>query len=545
MPNSDIRDSGERSTKTGRRVTRRNWIQMAGATGVAALAGCSGGGDGGNGGSNDGSGDGATAGGDGGMTTIEYWRWPHSTEPSNTGEDEIVQAFNEGPGAEQNIRVEQVTNPFNDHNQALRTAIGGNDAPAIAWTFPAQLYDYSGKDRSTIEENAPFAFVDQYMEDSFRNQFWQPFWDWQESRFGGLVGVPFISAIQPGLMYVNVDAWEAAGLGELPQDSWSYEEYLNAAEQIDGTEVNGTSVNGVGVGLGDAVSAAQWDAYLEQLSRTAGSLIGSGYLNEDDEYTLTLASDPEVEAWNTFCGIPIANGWTNNPGAYTRDGIQDPFSAGQIGLLPHATFSRVEFSQADVNFEIIPFPTKDGNDNMPVYGAGGWEVMFSAFSENVGGQPEEAWEFIKFRNNARNQYNWFNTSSQTVPNQEAYQIMQDEGVSDFVESSGGLDVMDRTNEAMNQYAAQQEAIKSRYPDIKVTEAGSPVTTAPKLVGSGRVHEAVGGALQRLNQNGNQNVEQIFTDAENTWADLIADSDDAAFAESSRGYNNPTPGASPL
>ncbi|RJT07892.1 extracellular solute-binding protein [Halococcus sp. IIIV-5B] len=528
---------------------------MATATGIAGLAGCMGGGGNGSGGSGGGgnggggngnnSSNGGKVGSTGGMTTIEYWRWPHSTEPSNKGEDEIVKAFNEGPGAKKNIRVEQVVNPFDDHNQALRTAIGGNDAPEVAWTFPEQLYDFAGKSREQMEGNAPFAYLDDYMDDSYKSQFWQPFWDWQESRFGGPVGVPFISSIFPGLMYVNTDAWKAAGLGDLPQGSWSYEEYLNAAEQIDGTEVNGTTVNGVGIGLEDTVSAAQWDAYLSQLSRTAGSLIGVGYQNKDDEYALTLASDPELEAWNAFFGEPIANGWTNNPGAYTLDGIQDPFTAGQIGLLPSGTYARVEFAQSDVNYDIIPFPTKGGNSNYGVYGAGGYAVMHSAYIEEVGGQPEKAWEFIKFRNNARNQYNWFNTSSQTVSNKEAYQLMKDEGVSDFVKQSGGLEVMNRTDEAMKQYPKQQQAIKDRYPDIKLAAGGTPVTTPPVLVGSGRVHEAVGGALQQLNQNNNQNAKEVFTEAENTWCDLVESSSDAKLAESSRGYNKPEPKAGPL
>lgn len=542
MPHSDSGTS-EGSGALSNQLSRRSWLRMAGAGGVTALAGCSGGG--GNGGNQGNGGDGATTGGSGGVTTIEYWRWPHSTEPSNTGEDEIVKAFNEGPGAEQGIEVKQVKNPFGDHNQALRTAIGGNDAPAVAWGFPAQLYDYGGKSREQIEKNAPFAFIEEYISDGFRNQFYDPVWNWQEQRFKGLIGVPFIAGFDPGLMYVNVDAWEAAGLGDLPQESWSYEEYLNAAEQIHGTNVNGATVNGVGVGLSDAVSAAQWDAFLTQFSRTAGSLIGAGYQNKNDEWVLSLASDPEVESWNALVGTPMGNGWTNNPGAYTRDGIQDPFSAGQIGLLPHATFSRVEFSKEDVNFDIISWPTKNGEKNYGVYAAGGMNVMFHAFSEKVGGQPEAAMEFIKFRNNAENQYKWFNTSSQTVPNEEAYKMMQEQGVSDFVKESRGLEVMNRTNEAFKQFTAQQDAIKSRYSDIKTTEAGTPVTSVPISIGSGRVHDAAGGALQRLQQNNNSNPKEAFTKAEEEWANLISNSPDLTLASSSSGYNKPEPKAGPL
>lgn len=534
MPNTDRDTPVNSHYDSNTSVSRRNWLRIAGAGGVAALAGCMGGGNNSNGNT-----------GGSGKTTIEYWRWPHSTEPSNKGEDEIVKAFNEGPGKEKNIRVKQVKNPFGDHSQALRTAIGGNDAPEIAWTFPGQLYDYSGKSRSQIEKNAPFTFIEDYINDDFKNQFYEPVWHWQQQRFKGLIGVPFIAGFDPGLMYVNVDAWKAAGLGDLPKKSWSYEEYLNAAEKINGVKVNGSTVNGVGVGLSDAVSAAQWDAFLTQFSRTAGSLIGAGYQNKNDEYVMTLASDPEVESWNAYVGTPMKNGWTNNPGAYTRDGIQDPFSAGQIGLLPHSTFSRVEFSQEKVNFDIIPFPTKNGEKNYGIYAAGGMNVTFNAFREDVGGNPEAAMEFIKFRNNAQNQYKWFNTSSQSVPNKEAYKLMQEKGVSDFVKKSRGLEVMDRVNEAFNQYIDQQKTLKDRYPDIKTTEAGTPVTSVPLSIGSGRVPDAVGGALQRLQQNKNANPKEAITKAEEEWASLIDNSSDLKLAKSSSGYNKPKPKAGPI
>lgn len=529
MPRNDRGTPANSHSGSTGSVSRRNWLRIAGTGSVAALAGCMGGGNGS--GSNGGSGKG---------TTIEYWRWPHSTEPSNKGEDQIVKAFNKGPGAEKNIRVKQVKNPFGDHNQALRTAIGGNDAPAIAWSFPDQLYDYSGKSRSQIEKNAPFTFIEDYISDDFRNQFYEPVWHWQEQRFKGLIGVPFIAGIDPGLMYVNVDAWKAAGLGDLPKESWSYEEYLSAAKKINGVKVNSSTVNGVGVGLSDAASAAQWDTFLTQFSRTAGSLIGTGYQNKNDEYVMTLASDPEVNGWNAYIGTPMKNGWTNNPGAYTRDGIQDPFSAGQIGLLPHATFSRVEFSQEDVNFDIIPFPTKNGEKNYGVYAAGGMNVTFNAFRKEVGGNPKAAMEFIKFRNNAQNQFKWFNTSSQSVPNKEAYKLMQKKGVSDFVKQSRGLEVMDRVDEAFKQYINQQKAIKSRYPDIKLTKGGTPITTVPTSIGSGRVHDAVGGALQRLHQNNNANPTEAITKAEEEWASLIANAPDLKLAKSSSGYNKPKP-----
>lgn len=536
MSDSGSRDQTDRGTRRSTRsITRRSWLCAAGATGVTALAGCFGGGSGG--GNDSGQG-----------TTIEYWRWPHSTDPSNAGEDEIVQAFNEGPGADQGIEVEQVTNPFGDHAQAVRTAVGSGDAPDIAWTFTQQYYDPVGRDRSTIEEEAPYAYLDEYVEDAVFNEFYQPVMDIQESLFGGYVGLPFITGLEPGLLYVNVDAWNEAGLGDLPEGSWSWEEYQNAAEQLHGTEVNGTTVNGVGVGLSDAASNQEWDSYLENMSRTAGSLVGSGYQNQDGQTVLTLASDPEVEGWNALIGDPMANGLTNNPGAYEFIELQDPFISGQLGLLHHPTYSRVEFSdQTDFEFDIIPYPTKNGEEN---YGldnpdVGAATILFTPFKEEVGGNPEAAAEFIKFRNNARNQYNWFNTSSQVVPNRGAYELMQDEGVSDFVEQSRGLEVQERVTQAMDNFASMQEAIMDRYPDVATNEAGNPNTNVPKNIGSGRVDEAIGGALQQLAQNNNSDPEGIITQAEEQWGQLIQESEDNDVDESSIGYNAPEPQAGPL
>ena len=469
-----------------------------------------------------------------------------SIDPSNTGEDEIVQAFNEGPGAEQGIRVKQVKNPFGDHRTKVKTAIGSDSAPDVAWTFTDQYYDTAGKDRSTIASEAPYVYIEDYVDDEWINSFYEKEISDQRGKYGGVVGAPFVSGLQPGLMYLNVDAWEAAGLGEIPSGAWSYQKYLEAAEAIHGVEVNGSKVNGVGIGLKDA-HTTQWTSLTGSISSTAGSLIGLGYQRQDDKYVLTAASDPEVDAWNALVGTPMSNGWTNNPMAYDFIEMQEPFAGGQIGMLHHATYSRVQFGQeADFNWEIIPYPTKGGNENYSVYNSGiGATITMTAFKEEVGGKPEAAAEFIKYRNNAQNQYKWFNTSSQAITNQGAYELMQSEGVSDFVEQTGGMDIMERVNTAYQEYDNVRDAIKTRYPDVKTTETGAPVTSVPTGIASGRVGETMGGMLQRLAQNNNNSPKDAYGQAEIRWGELISRADATALAESSSGYNKPEPKAGPI
>lgn len=507
---------------------------------MAALAGCMGGS------SQNTNGSGNTN--DSGVTTIEYWRWPHSTEPSNKAEREIIKEFNEGPGKKQGIKVTEVTSPYGNYGTKLKTAIGGGAAPALGWGFSLQLFDPTGKSRSKIAKNAPFVMLDDYLTEEYRNQFYDPFFRWQAINFKGPVGVPFIGGLSPGLMYVNVDAWNAAGLGELPSGTWSYEAFHNALKQLQGTNVNGTAIDALGVGLKDASSNAEWDTYTP-LSRTHGNIIGTGYKNANNEYVMGVAKDSMAKGWQDYAGTPIHNGWTNNPMSKEFLELQEPFIQGQFALMHHASFTRAQVGpEADFEWDVIPYPTKDGKDFWIYGGGGGANVNFHAFKEEVGGNPDAAWEFIKFRNNAQNQYQWFNTSSQCVPNEKSYQLMKEEGVSDFVKTTRGFKAMTRQDTALNQQSKIRQVRQERYPDMKKRTLNDRTVLSrsmPISVGSGRVHQTMGGTLQRLALTESADPKQQFTEAEKQWAGLIRTAQNLKVSPPSIGYNKPTPKGGPI
>lgn len=539
MPSNGI--SSETSRK---RISRRKWLKVAGAGSIAAISGCGGDGDAdGDGTTDDSDGDAGTTVGDStSVTTIEYWRWPHSTDPSNEGEDAIVESFNEGPGAEMGIEVTQETTPFNNYMQNLTTAIGGGDAPAVGWGYPLQLYDHTGRSRSEIEENAPWVYLDDYIEDAYRDQFYERHWRWQEVRYNGVVGIPYIGGVTPGLFYINVDAWNEAGLGDLPTDGWSWDEFHDAARAM---AESGAVANPVGIGLSDVVSNTEWQNQLP-IARTHGNIIDYGFQNTQDEYVMSLAKDSMAGMWDDYYGTPIENGWSTNPLGFQFLDLQEQFVGGEIGMMHHSTFSRAGIAgNTDFEWALVPYPTEGGEDYW-VHAMSGFSVLFHAYKEEVGGDPDPAWEFIKYRNNARNQYEWFNLSGQAVPNEQAYQLMEEEGVSDFVDESNAMYVMDAQAEAQQQSETLREARIDRF-DIKQTEvAGRTVlqTDVPQSVGSGRVHEEVGNALQRLAQ-GDADTQEEFTSAEEGWAQLIDDNSEASVDPDSIGYNMPTPQPGPL
>lgn len=151
-----LNPSSERTNSTKSASSRRQWLQTTALVGAAALGGCLGedgdGGDGdGNGGDNDNNG--GSVGDTDEEVVIEYWRWPHSTDPSNEAENQIVEDFND---LDNGIRVEQDRTPFGDFPTRLKSAVGAGDAPDVAWNlWPGELYDPAGKSREDIMENAP------------------------------------------------------------------------------------------------------------------------------------------------------------------------------------------------------------------------------------------------------------------------------------------------------------------------------------------------------------------------------------------------------
>ena len=534
---------GERVEKKRSSISRRRWLQVAGAGGVAALAGCSGGNSGNNSKSG---GNGAKTSGSNGVTTIEYWRWPHSTEPSNTAEKNIIKEFNKGPGKKKGIKIKEVITPFSSFQQKLKTAIGGKSAPAVGWGFSLRLFDPSGKSWKEVKQKMPMEPLEDYISKDYKNEFYSEILRWQLIRFKGLIGLPFISNLSPGFLYVNVDAWKKAGLGDLPSGTWSYEEFHNALSKLHGTKVNGNSISGLGLAFKDAASNGEWPGYA-QLAHTYGDILDNGYQNKDGKYVMAVASDASVGAWNDFVQTPVKKGWTNNPMAQTFDGLQEPLAGGDLGLAFQNTFARAQLGKdAKFEWDIVPFPTKDGKDDW-VIGGGASTVNMHMFKKDIGGNPKAAWEFLKFRNNAQNQYQWFNTSSQSIANKKSYQMMKDKGVSDFVKKTKGLTLMNRLDKTLKNADKLRQARTDRYPDMKVeTRDGLKVLQSdlPTSVGNGRVNDIMGQMMQKLVTQHSKDPKAEWINAEKQWANVMSSSE-LKLDESSVGYNKPAPKLGPL
>lgn len=509
--------------------SRRTYLKAAGTGSIALLAGCGGdgGGDGGDGGTQGTSGDGEEA-------VIEYWRWPHSTQASNDAENAIVEDFNE---LDNGIRVEQVRTPFQDFQTKLKSAIGSNNAPAVGWNlWPHNQYEATGQSREEIENNAPYLLVEDMLDDSFIDQFWETMWVRQFSQFKGIATVPFVGGIDPGFLYVNVDIWNEAGLGDLPQDSWNFEGFHNAIKAM-----SETGTPGIGFGFKDLTSQERWVEYMVN-GRMFGKLIDEGFQNEGDKYVFTVADSAMRDAWDAWFQTPIDNEWAQDPFAYTLHESLKQFYNGQHAMGSHPSWGRAGIADnADFEWNILPYPTRKGNDYWlrDASGAG-----MSAFKEEVGGNPEAAVEFMQFRTKAESAFKFFNVSGQAVPNKKAYQMMKDreDELSDFVKETKAMRVMEAMNSAFEKLKDLGGRRKERYPSIKTFEArGSTLVEQgiPRGAGGGQLQQQTGNMMERI-ARGQVGTEEGFTQMEQQWQQVLS-GDGYTVNEDSVGFNKPQPG----
>jgi len=168
--------------------------------------------------------------------------------------------------------------------------------------------------------------------------------------------------------------FDQAGL-DYPDENWTEEDYLTAAEQL--TIKEGDRA----VQYGQLVSTS-WGNYFPMIWQHGGQ-----YLNA--ERTECLLDDPAVhEAWQWWAdSINIAE-TAPTPVVASEAGLG--FDTGKVAMHIEGSYMVPGFSQiTDFEWDIAPKP-KGPN--------GRWSIIFGSgfgISPNCG-QPDQAWEFVKF-----------------------------------------------------------------------------------------------------------------------------------------------------
>jgi multiple sugar transport system substrate-binding protein len=141
-------------------------------------------------------------------------------------------------------------------------------------------------------------------------------------------------------VYYNVDAFKAAGI-EPPGDSWTYDEFANAARLL-----TGDGKHGVGLDL-STIRAAPW------VWAAGGELV-----DDPENPTKFLFDTPEGRRGLEHVIALQKNGWAPSADEADSQGVDERFMEGTVGMFLSSRRDVPVLRQiTDFEWDVAPFPT--------------------------------------------------------------------------------------------------------------------------------------------------------------------------------------------
>lgn len=267
-------------------------------------------------------------GGEAGSTTIDLLVPSYSDSTKSLWEDVIAGFEAEHEGISVNLEVQS----WDNLESVIATKVQGGEAPDIYNGGPFAGFAADGLLYDVEEVTSPETFAD-FQESFIAN----------EQLEGTTYALPFIASARA--LFVNNTLLADAGV-EAPTD-WA--SLLDAATKV--SEL-GDGIAGYGMPLGSEEAQAEAAVWLWG---------GGGSFGDESEITIDT---PENLAGAEQIKKMIDAGATQaDPGSTQRSPLMDIFVQGKIGMqvgLP-PTVGQIEESNPDLDYSIVPIPTKDGS----------------------------------------------------------------------------------------------------------------------------------------------------------------------------------------
>ncbi|MDE1548621.1 ABC transporter substrate-binding protein [Jeotgalibaca caeni] len=346
------------------------------------------------------------------QVTISFW--DENAGPQRTPIwEEIIERFEE---ENPDVNVEYFGLPKDDAKSKFDAAIAANDVPDIASLQTSWLPEYSIR-----EALLP---LDEYFADSELNgKINEGAIEFNKKivNDGQLYGIPYTQNLD--IIWIREDLFKEAGV-EAPK---TWDDFFSAVDTMTTDDLYGFTIRG---GAGGAL----------QLQRLMYAYSGiTEYVTEDGEATV---DDP---AHKEFLEKYFAMYQKNTPQSDITNGYKEmvaTFDTGKAAMVHHNIGSYGEHSEAleEDQFEAIPLPiSKEGN----YVAEGGNTIGVSIFagSEN----PDEAFRFVEFANNAESQSLWNQEVGQIPTNSD---VMEEEWLKNSQHLNVAFSVYDDENTAL-------------------------------------------------------------------------------------------------
>lgn len=330
---------------------------------VTGLSACGGSGDGG-------SSSGSTASGDD-KIKISLWHiWPEGNGGTADCFQETLEAMKE-KFPEVEFEVDAVADSGDAYKTKIKTAIAGNEAPDI-------FYTWGGGFSQNFIDAGKVLNLDDYIDDSTKDKLIEGttnYFTYDEK----LYGLP--TRINLGLLYCNSKLFEEAGL-EYPQ---TYDELLNAVKVF-----RDAGYTPMCVGAKDTWTAAM---YLNGLTaRMAGTEYTNKVLNKEE-----TIDTPEIEkSVELYQDLIKAGAFEDGAIALSKDESQTAFLSGKIPMYIHGSWLCSNIYDSEVKDDIVVrnLPLIEGGKGTETEFLGGADQTFMINS--AAKNPEKVVEVYKF-----------------------------------------------------------------------------------------------------------------------------------------------------
>ena len=297
-------------------------------------------------------------------TTITWGFWGSPEEVAT--HESVAEAFME---EHPEINIEIWHQPWADYFTRLQTLWAAGDAasiPDVMFLFPVPSYAPDG----VLENLDPYIEEAGYdLEDYWPGLLESAMYD------GSVYGFPRDIGLE--VLYYNKDIFDEVGL-EYPDDTWTWDDLLAAAEQLTVVEDNGR-VSRYALGM-------EGGKYQLWVGQNHGSILD----DMRNPTTCTLDQPEAVEGIAFFADMMNNNYAMRDANLSQAGGDAAVFQSGQVAMIIQNASRVSAFNTAGMNYDVAVVPIPE--DGQRSAGAGGAAWVMSSLSDN----KDEAWTFLSW-----------------------------------------------------------------------------------------------------------------------------------------------------
>ena len=299
-----------------------------------------------------------------GPVTITWAMWGSPAEVET--HQAVADAFME---SHPDINVEIMAEPWNDYFTKVQTLWASGDSSAIPdvlflWPTPRYAADGVLENLDSYIETAGYDLAD----------YWPALLEsamYEESVYG------FPRDISVEVLYYNKDIFDEVGIA-YPDDSWTWEDFLAAAEALTEVEASGR-VERYALGM----EGGKWQLWVGQ---NGGSILD----DMRNPSKCTLDEPAAIEGLQFFADMMNNNYAMRSANLNQAGGDAAVFSNGQVAMIIQNGSRVSQFNEAGMNYDVavVPIPA----DGQRSASAGGAAWVMSSGSDN----KDEAWTFLSW-----------------------------------------------------------------------------------------------------------------------------------------------------